>query len=698
MRWRLPLVSLLLCLLPVSSALGQTRRPTVRKDHPRIFVTSETLPALRCRCQTTGKEDFQKMLSAGWIMKKKCGTDWSDVNNMPMPAFLYLVTGKPEYLAKTREFLDAFDVAMPKDQYKTPAALRAAAMCYDWCYRGLSPDERTRYAKLLVRMARYCDGLWRHSDFNNHFVLESVVVLYAGIALAHDGVEQKAAEQFLTKGTKLLREHAFPAANEIAGRDDPSAAKVRGFLTEGAGGQAEGFSYNDWGYAQPLAHLVEMWRTATGEDLYAKSDFLRSQARWHLYSLRPDTRTFVRSEDCPSAHAPGSNLKNFMHLLAARYQDGAAEFLARQVQRKYVQTAWHELLWRDDGLRATSPERWPLAFHFRKLGHVVFRSGWASSGDTLATLQCGPFYAGHQHLDNNAFVIHKRGSLAIDSGVNDYTSHRANYYGRTIAHNTIVVFDPSETFSGRVWPGGNDAGGANDGGQLRVGAIGRVGQFKAGSPQDGGRIVAYRCGERFSYAAGDASRSYSPRKLKTFVRQMVHVRPDVFIVFDRVTVARPQLKTTWLLHTINKPAIGESQFTVTEGDGQLLGQTFLPTAARSRLVGGPGNEYAVNGKNYPPSKNKRDARAGTWRIEITPGKPRTAHRFLHLMEAGATGDAAKVTVAKRVVEANRVGLEFTYQATRWQVTFATDGPPVAHIKVSAPSGRVLEEATLGASK
>ena len=693
-RWAL----LLACMWSAAPVLGQSSLPEIRKDHPRIFATPDSLPALRRRCQTVGRDDFARLTSVGWIMTRKCGTDWSDLNNMPMPALLYLVTGKAAYLAKTKEFFDALDRAMPEDQYKTPAALRVAAMCYDWCHGGLTPEERTRYGRLVLRMARYCDGLWRHSDFNNHFVLESVVVLYAGVALAGDGVDDAAAQRFLVKGAGLLRGHALPAANEIAGRDDPGAVKIRGFLTEGAGGQAEGFSYNDWGYAQPLAHLVEMWRTATGEDLFDQSTFLRSQARWHLYCLRPDTGTFVRSEDCPSPHAPGSNLKNFMHLLAARYHDGHAEWLARRVDRKYAQTTWHELLWRDYGLRPRSPEPWPLSFHFRKLGYVVFRSGWTSADDTLAVLQCGPFYAGHQHLDNNAFVIHKRGSLAIDSGVNDYTSHRANYYGRTIAHNTIVVHDPEETFSGRVWPGGKDTGGVNDGGQLRVGAIGRVGQFKPGSPQDCGRIVAYHCGERFAYAAGDASQSYSAKKLRTFVRQMVHVRPDVFVVFDRVVLTRSNLSPTWLLHTIDTPALDGSRFSVTEGRGQLLGRTFLPADARARLVGGPGKAFWVNGKAYPPSAGKNDPRAGAWRMEITPAVPGVHHLFLHLLEAGAEGQAAQVLEPRSVVEGNRAGLTFTYRDARWHVSFATVGPPVAQVEVSAPSGRVLEQVTIRAGQ
>lgn len=701
MRWTLGIMAALICVSVPGAARGQGPPPAVRKDHPRIFVSPETLPELRRRCQGVAREDFQRVLSVGWIMTKPCGTDWSDVNNMPMPALGYLVTGKAEYLAKAKEFLNAFDARMPKDQYLTPAVLRAAAMCYDWIHGGLTPAERARYAALLVRLARHCQGLWRHSDFNNHFILESVVVLYAGVALAGDGLEEAPVRELLAEGARLLREHALPAAEEIAGRDDLAAGKAGAWRIEGPGGQAEGFSYNDWGYAQPLAHLVEMWRTATGEDLFAGSTFLRSQARWHLYCLRPDTRTFSRSEDCPSTHAPEANLKSFMHLLAARYKDPQAEFLAASIERKYAQTCWHEVLWRDYGLKPQGPAAWPTAFHFRKLGHVVFRSGWAAESDAFATFQCGPFYAGHQHLDNNAFVIHKLGSLAIDSGVNDYTAHRANYYGRTVAHNTVCIFDPAEKFSSRVWPGGDDEKGSNDGGQLRVEAIDRVGKFRPGCPQDAGRIVSFHSGEHFAYAAGDASRSYSPRKLRTFIRQMVHVRPDVFVVFDRVVATRAELAKTWLLHTIDQPSLDGRRFTVTEGRGQLLGETFLPAESRAELVGGAGKEFFVNGRNYPPSQGKSDPRAGAWRIEVRPGRPAEGDLFLHLLEAGRKGEPGRVQGARLARDGTDVGLEFTCERRAWRILFATAGPARLRVRVAAseaPAGKAIEEATIAADR
>jgi hypothetical protein len=564
---------------------------------------------------------------------------------MGYPAFMYLVTGKGEYLTKTKEFLDALISRPPKNQYLTPEFVRAASVAADWVWNDLTRAERERYGKGLVSIAEWVlKNIWRHSDYNNHFVGEHLSVLYVAVLLDGENIEPRRTAKLMATGKDYLLKHALPAADEIAGplnRQDweetppymmhlaqPSDPKRRGAFF--VGGQAEGFSYNDWGYARPLALTCEMWRTATGQDLFSGSSFFRGQSVWHAYALRP-TGTFARSEDCASGYGPGSNLKSFMHLLATRLNDPLAEWMARKHQWKYVQKSWREILWRNEKVKPRSPGRMslPLAGCFEKLGHVYFRSSWDSKTAAFALFQCGPFYAGHQHLDNNTFVIHRGGSLAIDSGTNDYSSHRGNYYARTIAHNGIVVFDPDETFSGRAWSGGKDASGSNDGGQMRGRSLSRIGQYKPGGPSDIGRIIDFQSGQYVAGCAGDATKSYSPKKIRRAVRAFLHLRGDpkasrpvdTFIVYDHVVTTKAALKPKWIMHSIDKPLVSGRRFVVTHGGGKLVGDIAWPINAKIELVGGPGHESFAAGKNYPPQK-KTDPEHGSWRIEVPTG-PRT---------------------------------------------------------------------------
>ena len=628
-------------------------------------MTPETLGALKARCAGPMKETFAAMGGAAWIMKRRAGVGWSDCTNMGYPAFMHLVTRRREYLAKTKEFLDALVARPPRDQYLTPEFIRAGSMVADWIWNDLTAAERTKYGKGLIALAEWVLAkVWRHSDFNNHFVGEHLSVLYVAVLLDGENIEPRRTAKLLAVGRDYLLKHAIPAADEVAGplnRQDweespryssylaqPSDPKRRGAFF--VGGQAEGFSYNDWGYARPLALTCEMWRTATGQDLFVKSSFFRGQSVWHAYALRP-RGTLARSEDCTSTFAPGSNLKTFMHLLAARLHDPLAEWVARKHKWKYAQKGWCEILWRDPKLAPKSPAALglPLAGCFEKLGHVYFRSAWEGQDAAFALFQCGPYYAGHQHLDNNTFVIHRAGSLAIDAGTNDYGSHRGNYYARTVAHNGVLVFDPGEKFSGRAWSAEGNATGSNDGGQMRGRGVTRAGQYKPGSPSDVGRIVDFRSGPYAAACAGDATKSYSPEKVRRAVRAFYHLRgdpkgaapADTFLIYDHVVTTKSSFKTTWIMHGIDKPVVTGGRFVVSSGKGKLVGDVVYPPGATIELVGGPGRESFVNGRNYPPEK-KRDAEHGSWRIEVSTG-PQTLVVLRAMARTAPLPPVAKIT-------------------------------------------------------
>ncbi len=647
---------LLLALVLLSSAPAQTWK--IRTGHPRIYLTSRDLSGLRSRCKGPFKKLYETFRKGGaWILSRKAGTDWSDLTNLPYPAFLYLVTGEARYLEKTKEFFRALAARPPRDTYLTPEWLRAGSMAMDWTWEALTPAERKTFGTAWIGMAEWVlKNVWRHSDFNNHFVNEHLAVLYPAVLLWGEGIETARTAALLKTGTDYLLNHAVPAANEIAGtlstRKWPKALAFAPYLAEPsrpgsksyffAGGQAEGFSYNDWGYARPLALTCEMWRTATGQDLFKHSSFFRGQGVWHAYAARPDGEGLARDEDCPSGFRLGENMKTFMHLLAARLKDPLSEWVAERVTWRYPQKAWKELLWRDPGLKPRSPAETglPLAACFPKLGHVYFRSSWKNPESAFALFQCGPFYAGHQHLDNNTFVIHRSGSLAIDSGTNEYTSHRANYYCRTIAHNGVLIYDPSEKFGGSVWgPGGPP--GSNDGGQMRGHPTTRTGLFRPGCPSDTGRILYFADSPGAAYCVGDATRAYNPKKVKRALRAFLHLRPgtpdrgiepyDTFVVYDVVEPLK-SLHATWVIHSIEKPRIEGDRFLIAHDRGRLAGQVLLPSKAKLRLVGGKGRECWVDGRNYPPVRKKPDPEAGAWRIEFD--FPSTALVVLQVLGEG----------------------------------------------------------------
>ncbi|MBL7223632.1 MAG: hypothetical protein ISS72_07255, partial [Candidatus Brocadiae bacterium] len=130
-----------------------------------------------------------------------------------------------------------------------------------------------------------------------------------------------------------------------------------------------------------------------------------------------------------------------------------------------------------------------------------------------------------------------------------------NYHLRTIAHNTMLVRDPSET-----WPrirAGRVTG--NDGGQHHAwphhnGAVVDARAWQSTRTlHDIADIVAFEDRREYLYVAGDCSRAYSPKKLEYFTRQIVFIRPGTFIVFDRIKSRSPSFRKTWLLQAMAPP-------------------------------------------------------------------------------------------------------------------------------------------------
>ena len=236
------------------------------------------------------------------------------------------------------------------------------------------------------------------------------------------------------------------------------------------------------------------------------------------------------------------------------------------------------------------------------------------------------------------------------------TTHDVNYHLRSIAHNTILVHDPAER-----WPGirGGPVTG-NDGGQSHAwphhnGAVSDPAAWhKDRSLYETGKILAFEDSGDYVYIAGDATGAYSPKKLKCFTRQIVYVRPDTFIVFDRVVSRRPELKKSWLLQAMSRPDGTAPNLTITNGKARLSVQTVLPRDPQLRLADGP-ELYAYDGRTYLPGRDTGPA--PVCRIMISPSRPAKVDYFLHVL---TTKDAtSNDPVSKAVVRETDSEIQLT---------------------------------------
>jgi hypothetical protein len=311
--------------------------------------------------------------------------------------------------------------------------------------------------------------------------------------------------------------------------------------------------------------------------------------------------------------------------------------------------AYKDFLWRDTSARGENLEGFKLSHISRGAGYVYARSSWEEDA-TYFFFKCGDRFTAHQHLDVGHFLIYKYDELAGDGGHYDAfgSSHDVNYHLRTIAHNTVLIHDPSET-----WPGIRaGAVSGNDGGQSHSwphhnGAVSDPAQWQRGRDlYDIADILAFEDRGAYMYVAGDCTRSYSPKKLACFTRQIVFLRPDTFVVFDRVRSRNPDFRKTWLLQAMKLPSRIGDHLAVTNGKGRLFIQTLLPRNPKVRLVSGE-NLYGYGGKLYPPQRDTGPA--PECRVEVCPSQQRASDYFLHVLTAT---DADVTSVEKAFLQTN----------------------------------------------
>ena len=337
----------------------------------------------------------------------------------------------------------------------------------------------------------------------------------------------------------------------------------------------------------------------------------------------------------------------------------------------------------------------PLAYNVSGIGTIYMRSDWTEDA-TWVKFQCGDHFEYHQHLDQNSFTIYKHEDLAVDSGVYNWatSNHANNYYARTIAHNSILVFDPSEQFSWDAMRGGRK--GVNDGGQRawRLSNSDKA-SWSAQSVEyweeskhiyDTGDILRYEDTRDYTYMLGDATNAYRTDKVTNFTRQLLFIRPDHILVFDRVSSTNPAFEKKWILHSENEPQslstekfisngeyelIGDSVSAVNE-NGKLFAKTILPNNPRIIKIGGKDvKDCWVDGKNYGAGKTTY----GKWRIEVHPTVKQKDDVFFHVLYA--TNNATNSMPAVKKIDAGEmVGVRLEYNA----VFFSLDESPLSDVQ------------------
>ncbi len=719
----------------------------IREEHPRIFLNKDTLPKVRAWAEKIGYADLLKNADSfqydpsftrkarGFVGDKfpyksvevEVPLDWSD--EVSACALAYLLTNDKKYARKAWEFLnhslDAYRACMEKRTAISWYGIgRIQDMAtYDWIYDTLTPKQRKDYITEFFRINKtYVNHGWYGpyagvnggAGWQSGFYGDVNTEFFMGLAAYKDGLCDAEAAKMLESGAK--RYVSMLDYRETLSDDD-------GLL----GSTCMGYSAGQYPWAS--YDFLYALRGALKQPVLPKLNHLLYFAEWWQWNILPGKGNVQYREfgmgDNPrttmALHNITSHLLTILAVYSKQYPEECihtAQIVKQSLPSPSFSDAFREDrykgLYMNGGKRAhkyawgyfrrflaydvndiqvpETPKQTTKARHFPSGGLIFMRSG-TGKDDAYALFNTGSRVVSHKTRgDENHFTIFKKGYLAIDSGYRD-DSWPVKYSSMSLAHNTVLIHDPSEFFQDDkdfFNQRKNDYRWMNN---PEIMKIIKAMEPYAGHPEGGqnkrigGCCLAFSTNPYYSYAAGDATDTYSPEKCRSFVRQFLHIQPDVFLVFDRVESVKKEFRKDWLLHFLNEPEVKGNLTTASSGEGGTLRcHTLLPENAVIKKIGGPGKEFMgekVNWDIYPEMK-KKAVYAGKWRIQVSPKIPSASDCFLNVIDVG---DRA-ISNVRCIQDSQTATASFdTPDGKKVTVTFRKTGKTGGNIRITDSGGK-----------
>lgn len=616
----------------------------VRPEHPRIYLRSDDVPALRQRVDSslTVGRFYQQLKERADATSQRHRND--EVAGFELQALaLCHVLEVPSPVYRDKAVLSWFRSSYESgsiSHWDLPFCVIGQAIALDWMWDELTPMQRMAFGRALVAMMDDLESYAPHdiapgrsganqmSDYSNQLYYHLGSLAFAGAVLADEGIADEHARGYLTKARRLIVGHMIPAMNQEAGGE---AEMTRASCFDGNGGWGEDMGHLSMTHPF-FGRMLEAWRTSTGEDFFPQVNGLRTVGQYLYYLRRPGGRLAPKGNGTYDISLSDKHLGALGSLTSARYGDA----FGKRIKDLSVANAifgFHQVepvLWYHDDLEDLKDRQLPRSMHFQGQGEVIVRSGFDRDA-TWVYLRSGPVYNGHQHDDQGNLLIEAyRGELFIEeAGNGQYATHH---------HNTLRV--------------GGD--------QLRYGnnQVQHV-QPISSTRFERGTITEFVHTEIYHYAAADMSNAYSEAAVPEpgrgrITRELVVILPDIVVVRDRV--ASPE-DAEFLLHTWNR----SGATTDLDHDAQTL-----------RVIDGGGHGWA---KTLLPQKAAMQHRktGGTHRIAVRPSepsKPDGVETFLHVFYLSPIDSVYIPTDVDLLTTDRQLGLTLSDRTgERWEVLF-----------------------------
>lgn len=654
----------------VPATFGMPSTFPTKGEHPRLMFTKKDIPAIRANMNgpdgVAAMKELDKLLAidTDGKMPEKLNPIGSNIDYkiygvIEAYAFDYAINGNVENgkraIIAARNLIDTFkynpkagDIVREKG-----VTIYLSAVVYDWCYPLLSAEDKRAFVDSAEKLAATITGMggWPISK----------------IYTVHGHNNETHIQRDLLALSIACYDEYPDIYNLVAGYVMNCLVETKNWWYR-SGTYHQGLGYNPLRFGCELqSHF--MFERMNGTKLY--SDDMGKVPYMSEYNTRPDDRAF------PDGDTNGDSLVDkiptwirgdMTHLLygSSLWDDGYLKGEYQHYSKGYnffSYVAYWPLLTPTNFLIINDPyvvpkprTELPLTRLFGSPnGLMVARTGFnrgVEAPDVLVWAKIGETFVGnHAHLDSGSFQIYYKGQLAWDNGRYDKfgSPHDANYAKETIAHNSLLIYDPSEQMVSNT----SIPAPKNSGGQRRPGKEQTNLEELSGSDNHTADLLAMEYGEdpktpEYSYISGDLAPGYSNkvsevRRSMLFMPTGIEEKPAIFVVMDKITARNPSFKKTFLLHSLQAPEV-DGNVTVIKRDtigynGKLTNQTLYPQNSEIKKVGGPGRQNWVVNQNYPPTFGKyyvnfngdETAQHGWGRVEISPSVKSKTDYFLNVM-------------------------------------------------------------------
>ena len=727
----------------------------LRRDRPRMFITRDTLDRIENEGLTEQQEEWLKELKRrvelypeppelddeliAHMLGEEGGRRYSPRKSPRVrsgdwahyaahAALVWLLTGEEEYRDRAVSFLehtaDCWNVIYKARRLVAERVYHRihALSAYDWLYNDMTPEKREAIGRAMFPAARSFYDFWRQRRRGVvDIYTDTVQGWYLGMAFLGAGVAGAGDDVCIDILREGYRRHVWVfETHEGLG---PDALYLHGAI----------------GYANQNpdseVNFLDTYRSALGDDftryfpkrpvgivnylLWNAIDPLGGRPnplhygwsdKYHKNNRMGSSSWLLRIPDLCAESGDTIDPKTLKAIVQAQIvPEGACTFLPwvpsmfKGGMGAQVTAAspllMSDIVLSDEEIRSVL-DRLPRARHFPDpIGQTFMNSGWGEE-DTYALFIAGRQSQVRKHYDENHFTIYRQGFLAMDTGAqlartdrsvpgdaDRARMHQVNYYMDTIAHNCILIHMEGEEFPG-FW---GHKSTVNTGGMQR---------------NHGAEVLAFETDEHYTYIASDATTCYHEDKSEEVVRQFLFVYPDYFVVFDRVESKTPGQTKTWLFHTQMEPKRKRDIFHADHREGRIFVKTLLPERARFEKIGGPGNEFRADGRNWPVNKHMSSRMYdedgnptpdrnvfGNWRMEISPASENRRDLFLHLLQAGDREGLKEMTPSSLVGNEQEAGVEFVAGERTVRAVFKKEDEVGGHIRITE-GGKVIVDRPL----